>query len=35
MYQSGLLALLVALMALLGGYNGGMLGARININRAG
>jgi hypothetical protein len=35
MYQSGLLALLVALMALLGGYNGGMLGARVNLNRAG
>lgn len=35
MYQSGLLALLVALMALLGGYNGGMVGERINLNRAG
>ncbi|MCB2209576.1 hypothetical protein KQH62_01665 [bacterium] len=33
MYQSGLLALLVALMALLGGYNGGMLGARMNLTR--
>ncbi|MDY6873878.1 MAG: hypothetical protein SVR81_07940 [Chloroflexota bacterium] len=35
MYQSGLLALLVGLMALLGGYNGGMFGARVNLNRAG
>ena len=33
MYQSGSLTLLVALMALLGGYNGGMLGERVNQNR--
>lgn len=33
MYQSGLLAVLVAAIALLGGYNGGMLGERTNLNR--
>ncbi len=33
MYQSGLLALLVGLTALLGGYNGGMLGERVMMNR--
>jgi hypothetical protein len=33
MYQSGLLALLVGLTALLGGYNGGMLGERVLMNR--
>ncbi len=32
-YQSGLLSLLVALTALLGGYNGGMLGERVLISR--
>jgi hypothetical protein len=33
MYQSGLLTLLVGVIALLGGYNGGMIGERINLNR--
>jgi len=33
MVQSGLLALLVGAIALLGGYNGGMIGERINLNR--
>ena len=33
MYQSGILAVLVAVMALLGGYNGGMLGERVNQKR--
>lgn len=33
MFQSGLLAVMVGAMALLGGYNGGMIGARINFNR--
>lgn len=33
MYQSGLLTVLVAAIALLGGYNGGMIGERTNLNR--
>lgn len=33
MFRSGLLAVMVGAMALLGGYNGGMIGARINFNR--
>lgn len=33
MYQSGFLALIVGLTALLGGYNGGMLGERVIIGR--
>jgi len=33
MFQSGILAVLVAVMALLGGYNGGMLGERVNQKR--
>jgi hypothetical protein len=32
-YRSGILALLVALTGLLGAYNGGMVGARANMNR--
>jgi len=33
MYEAGILALIVAVSALLGGYNGGMLGERIRIGR--
>ena len=33
MFQSGLLAVLVALTALLGGYNGGMLGESMRAGR--
>lgn len=33
MYQAGLLALLVGLTGLLGAYNGGMLGERVNMTR--
>ncbi len=33
LYESGLLAFLVAVMALLGGYNGGVVGQRLSLNR--
>jgi len=33
MFQSGLLAVLVALTALLGGYNGGVLGEKSRVGR--
>jgi hypothetical protein len=32
-YEAGLLAFLVATMALLGGYNGGLVGQRLSLNR--
>lgn len=32
-YEAGILALIIAVSALLGGYNGGMLGERIRIGR--
>lgn len=33
LYETGILAFLVAVMALLGGYNGGVVGQRLNLNR--
>jgi hypothetical protein len=33
LYEAGLLAFLVAMMALMGGYNGGLLGQRLSLNR--
>lgn len=33
LYESGILAFLVAMMALLGGYNGGILGQRLRMSR--
>lgn len=33
MFEAGLLALLVALMALMGGYNGGLIGQRLRQKR--
>jgi hypothetical protein len=33
LYEAGLLAFLVATMALMGGYNGGLVGQRLSLNR--
>lgn len=33
LYETGILAFLVATMALMGGYNGGLVGQRLSLNR--